>query len=84
MKRKTMCALVMVAALLAAVPGWAAPAPRVSSPVDQVLDWLGQAWRAVQAKALGFDASAAPEQPTPPPTTNAGCEWDPLGKCITG
>ncbi len=24
------------------------------------------------------------EQPAPPPTIDAGCEWDPLGKCITG
>jgi hypothetical protein len=50
MKRRTMCVLVMVAALLAAAPGWAAPAARVSSPVDQVFHWLGQIWRAVWAE----------------------------------
>lgn len=84
MKRRTMCVLVMVAALLMAAPGWAAPTVRVSSPVDQVLEWLGETWRAIRAKTLGFDVSTSSEQPTPPPTTNAGCEWDPLGKCITG
>ena len=46
MKRRTICVLVMVAALLAAAPGWAAPAVRVSSPVNQVFHWLGQIWRA--------------------------------------
>ena len=47
MKRRTICVLVMVAALLAAVPGWAAPSARVSSPVNQVLDWLDKVWRVV-------------------------------------
>jgi hypothetical protein len=53
MKRRTICVLVMVVALLAAAPGWAAPAAKVSSPVDQALHWLGQIWRAVWAEDGG-------------------------------
>lgn len=50
--------------------------------------WWGDFMRAT-AEALGFSTPAAVEQsaPTPPldnPRTNAGCEWDPLGKCIPG
>lgn len=48
--------------------------------------WWGDVVRATAA-ALGFNAPAAVEQSTPPPPpddprTTAGCEWDPLGKCI--
>lgn len=53
MKRRTIYGLVMVAALLAAAPGWAAPSARVSSPVNQVLDWLGQVWRVIWAETGG-------------------------------
>jgi hypothetical protein len=36
------------------------------------------------AEALGTHTSKAIDLPTPPPTIDAGCEWDPLGRCITG
>lgn len=44
--------------------------------------FLSTAWGSalvrVTAAALGLDAPAA-EQPTPPPTTEGGSSWDPLG-----
>jgi hypothetical protein len=57
-------------------------------PVFALALFLSTGWwisvvRATTA-ALGLDTPAAVEQPTPPPTTDAGCEWDPLGRCITG
>jgi hypothetical protein len=70
MKRRTICVLVMLAALLAAAPGWAAPAARVSSPVNQVLDWLGQIWRVVWA---------TPEQPSSVWAETGSCV-DPNGR----
>lgn len=57
MKRRTMLVLLTLA-LLAATPGWAAPAP---PSVDQVFEWLGTIWadlwgaggRAIEPPATG-------------------------------
>lgn len=46
MKRRTMCCVVVMLALFATAPGWAAPA-RLSSQVDQVFGWLGAIWSAI-------------------------------------
>lgn len=78
MKRRTICVLVMMAALLAAAPGWAVPATRVSSPVDQVFEWLGlgTVWSALWADTGGCvdpngDCAAA-----------VPSEWAETGNCV--
>jgi hypothetical protein len=50
--------------------------------------WWGDVLRSTAA-VLGLDVLTAAEQSTAPPppanpTTDAGCEWDPLGRCLPG
>ena len=43
-------------------------------PVFALILFLSTPWWTTVLRAV--------QKPAPPPTTNAGCEWDPWGKCI--
>jgi hypothetical protein len=76
MKRRTMLCVVVMLAMFATAPGWAASG-RVSS-VDQAFGWLGAFWSLVWGEnGICVD----PNGKCGGPATQGGCGIDPNGNC---